>query len=109
MSTQFIQCVGVWCIWSIGNNRLTLRNHPLGDSGNTNTTDSSPKTNLPFYQPNRIKQNNMDTPHQHPYGIRSKTRTNTIFQAPNIGEDSKVETKFGSLVSSLFGLLLYHS
>ena len=77
-----------------------LEKSSLGDSRNTDPTDSSPKTNLPFYQPKRIKQDN--TPHQHPYGTRSKTQTSTILQSPNIDEDSDVETRFGSLVSSLF-------
>ena len=78
-----------------------LKRSSLGDSGDTDLTDSSPKTTLPFYQPKRIKQDNMDTPHQHPYGISSKTQTNTIFQAPYIGEGSEVETGLGSIVSSL--------
>ena len=29
MSTQFDQCVGVQFIWSINDNCLTLKNHPL--------------------------------------------------------------------------------
>ena len=33
MYKQFIQCVGVWCIQSISDNCLTLRNHPLGIVG----------------------------------------------------------------------------
>ena len=33
MSTQFIQCVGVQCAWSINDNCLTLENHPLGIVG----------------------------------------------------------------------------
>ena len=43
-----------------------------------------------------------DTPHQHPYGTRSKTQTNSVFQAPNVLEDSDVDTGFGSLVRSIF-------
>ena len=30
MSTQFIQCVAVWCILSTNDNCLTSENHPLG-------------------------------------------------------------------------------
>ena len=33
ISTQFIQYVGVWCIWSTNDNCLTLENHPLGIVG----------------------------------------------------------------------------
>ena len=76
----------------------------LGDSGDPDPyqSDSSPKTNLPFFQPKKIKPDIKDTPHQHPYGTRSKTQTNTTFQAPNVGEGSDADTGFGSLVSSIF-------
>ena len=33
MSTQFIWCVGVWYVWSIDDNCLTLRSHPLAIVG----------------------------------------------------------------------------
>ena len=42
-----------------------------------------------------------DTPHQHPYGTRSKTQTNAVVQALKIGDDSVAETRCGSLVSSM--------
>ena len=48
-----------------------------------------------------MKQDN-GSPHQHPYGTWSKTQTNAVFQAPNIGEDNVAETGLGSLVSSMF-------
>ena len=28
-----IHCVGIWCLWSINNNSLTWRNHPMGIVG----------------------------------------------------------------------------
>ena len=43
-----------------------------------------------------------DTPHQHPHGTRSKTQTNAVVQAPNIGDDSVADARFGSLVGSMF-------
>ena len=73
-----------------------------GDGGDTDPTDSSaPKTSSPFFQPKMIKMGK-DTPHQHLYGTRSKTMTNGLVQAPNIGDDSVAETGFGSFVSSMF-------
>ena len=42
-----------------------------------------------------------DTPHQHLYGTRSKTQTNAVIQALNIGDDSMADTGFESLVSSM--------
>ena len=99
---------GVQCIWST-DNCLTLENHPFGivrilipqTHPLKLTYPFTNLTNLSFYQPNKIKLDN--TPHQHPYGTRSKTQTSTILQSPNIDEDSDLETGFTSLVSSLFG------
>ena len=73
----------------------------LWDSGDTDPRDSSPKINLPFYQPKKIKPDS--TPHQHPYDTRSKTQTSTILQLSNINEDSYQKTEFGTPVSSLLG------
>ena len=79
-----------------------LKKLSLGDSGDTDPTDSSaPKTILPFFQPKKIKTEK-DTPHQHPYGTRSKIQTNTVVQVPNICYDSIADTGFGSLASSIF-------
>ena len=81
---------------------IDLKKSSLGDSGDTDPTDSSaPKTILPFFQLRKIKMEK-DTPHQHPYGTRSKTQTNAVVQAPSMGDDSVVDTGFGSLVSSMF-------
>ena len=43
-----------------------------------------------------------DTPHQHPYGTRCKTKTTALVQAPNIGDDSVADTGCRSLVGSIF-------
>ena len=81
---------------------VQLKKSSLGDTGDTSPTDSSaPKTNLPFYQPKKLKPK-IDTPHQHLYAARSKTQTNTVFQTPNDGDDSAAETGFRSLASNLF-------
>ena len=69
-----------------------LKKSSLGDSRDPDPTDSSaPKTMLPFFQPKMTKMEN-DTPHQHPYGTKSKTQTNAVVQAPNIGDDSAAHT-----------------
>ena len=44
----------------------------------------------PFFQLKKIKLE-INTHHQHLYGTRSKTRTNAVFQALNIVEDSVAE------------------
>ena len=79
---------GVQCIWSIDDNCLTLKNHPLGIVGIPIPQIHPLKLIYPFYQPKKIKQD--DTPHQLPYGTRSKTWTNTILQSPDIDENGDV-------------------
>ena len=79
-----------------------LKKSSLGDSGDTDPTDSSaPKTILTFFMAKNIKMEK-DTPPQHLYGTRSKTQTNAVIQALNIGDDSMADTGFESLVSSMF-------
>ena len=67
-------CGGLVCM--VNQQQLfDLKKSSLGDSGDSDPTGpSSPKTNLPFYQLKKLKPET-DTPHQHPYGTRSKTQT----------------------------------
>ena len=94
-------CGGLVCM--VNQQQLfDLKKSSLVDSGDTDPTDSSaPKTILPFFQPKKIKTEK-DTPHQHLYGTRSKTQTNAVVQALNIGDDSVADIGFQSLVSSMF-------
>ena len=81
-----------------------LKKSSLRDGGNSNSTTrdlASPKTNLPFTNPKGIKTER-DTPHQHSYGTRSKTQTNAIFEASDIGEDNMAYSGWRSLASSVF-------
>ena len=79
-----------------------LKKSSLGDRGILILQIHPLKLTYPFSNEKKIKPDNKDTPHQHPYSTRSKTQTNTIFQASNVGEDSDAETGFRSLVSIIF-------
>ena len=50
-----------------------LKKSSIGDSGDTDPTASSPKTNLPFFQPKKTEPDK-DTPHQHPMAPGLRTR-----------------------------------
>ena len=78
-----------------------MKKSSLGDSGDLDpgpTNLSSPKTNIPFFQPKKMKPEK-DTPHQHPYGTRSKTQTPAIFQTSELNEDNGEATGWRSLAS----------
>ena len=76
-----------------------LRKSSLGDSGDSDpTSPSSSKANLPFYQPKKLQP---DTPHQHPYGMRSKTQNKAVFQMPDLNEDN-MEVTGWRLLESMF-------
>ena len=62
------------------------------------TSPSFPKTNLPFYQLNKLKYEK-DIPHQHPFGTRSKAQTKAVFQTPDLNEDNMEVTGWRSLAS----------
>ena len=70
----------------------------MGNSDPDLTDSSSPKTNLPFFQPKKLKHEK-DTPHQHPYGTRSKTQTKAIYQMSDINDDYMEATGWRSLAS----------
>ena len=73
----------------------------LRDSGDLDpdpTNSSSPRTNLPFYEPKMMKPKD-DMPHQHPYGTRSKTQTQAVFQPSDLNEDNGEATRWRSLAS----------
>ena len=86
-----------------------LKKSSLGDGGDSDpdpTDSSSPKTNLPFFQPKKLKLETK-TPHQHPYGTRSKTQTNAVFQTLDINDDNVAHTGWRSLASSMFTPLVW--
>ena len=73
----------------------------LEDSGDLDpdpTNSSSPKTNLPFFQPKKLKPEK-DIPHQHLYGTRSKIQTQAVFQTSDLNQDNGEATGWRSLVS----------
>ena len=95
---------GVWCIWSINDNYFDLKKSSLWDSGDLDpdpTTSSSPKTNLPFYQPKKTKIEK-DRPHNYPYGTRSKTETKAVFQTPDVNEENREEATGWTSFASMF-------
>ena len=78
-----------------------LKKSSFGDSGDLDpdpTNSSSPKINLPFFQLKKLKPE-QDIPHQHPYGTRSKTQTQAIFQTSDLNEDNGEVTGCRSLAS----------
>ena len=81
-----------------------LKKSSLGDSGYLDsdpTTSSSPRTNLPFYQPKKTKIEK-DRPHNHPYGTRTKTQTKAVFQTADLNEENReAATRWRSL-SNMF-------
>ena len=54
MFTQFVQCVGVWCIQSTDDNCSTSRNYPLGIVGTLIQWTQPPILNYLFYQPKKL-------------------------------------------------------
>ena len=78
-----------------------LTKSSLGDGGADPTDSSSPKTNLPFFQPKKLKMETK-THHQHPYGTRSKNQTINAFQTSDINDDNVADTGWRSLASSMF-------
>ena len=78
-----------------------LKKSSLGDGGPDPTVSSSPQSNLPFFQLKKLK---LDTkaPHQHSYGNRSKTQTNTVLQTSDVNDDKVEYTGWRSLASSVF-------
>ena len=80
---------------------FNLKRSSLGDSGNLDpdpTNLSFQNTNLPFYQPKKIKTGG-DTPPPYPYGTRSKTQTQAIFPASDPHGDNGEATGWRSLAS----------
>ena len=70
-----------------------LKKSSLGDCGDLDpdpTNSLSPKTYIPFYQPQKIKTEK-DMLHDHLYGTRSKTQTKAIFQTPDLNEENGEE------------------
>ena len=81
-----------------------MKKSSLGESGDLDpdpTNLSSPKTNLPLYQPKKIKPEK-DTPHDHPYGTRSKTQTKAVFQTPDLNEENREEAIGLRSLASMF-------
>ena len=78
---------------------FVLKKSALWDSGDLDpdpTNSSFPRTNLPFYEPRKMKPKD-DMPHQHPYGTRSKTQTQEVFQPSDLNEDDGEATGWRSL------------
>ena len=82
---------------------IDLKKSSLGDGGPDPTDSSSPKTNLPFFQMKKLKVDTK-TPHQHPYGTRSKTQTNAVFQTSDVNDDKVEYTHWRSLASIVYTL-----
>ena len=73
-----------------------LKKSSLGDSG-----DSALETKLPFFQPKKTKTD-LDRPHNHLYGTRSKTQTKATFQAPEPNEENMEEATGWRSLASMF-------
>ena len=81
-----------------------LKKSSLRESGDLDpdpTISSSPKTNLPFFQPKKTKTDK-DRPYTHPYGTRSKTQIKGLFQTPDLNEENREEATGQRSLASMF-------
>ena len=83
---------------------FNLKKSSLGDSGDLDpdpTIPSVPEAKLPFFQPKKTKID-LDRPHNHLYGTRSKTQTKAVFQMPELNEENREEATGWMSLASLF-------
>ena len=81
-----------------------LKKSSLGDSGDLDpdpTIPSAPETKLPFF-PTKKTKTDLDRPHNHPYGTRSKTQIKAVFQTPKLNEENREEATGWRSLASMF-------